>query len=104
LFVKVKYTGKKDYNKTFKNSGTRYADKSKTYTVKDLVPGTLYTFQVYGTSKCGNSTPVSYTVETKISGKRVKFKFVVLNKHASFLFLHVKCGPREVSEKEQLVR
>jgi len=66
----VKYSGKKNYNKTFASSGSRCADKSKTYTVKDLVPGTLYTFQVYGTSDCGNSSLISYNVETKIAGKR----------------------------------
>jgi len=69
LSVKVKYSGKKDYNKTFVSSGSRYADKSKTYTVKDLVPGTSYTFQVYGTSDCGNSSLINYNVETKIAGK-----------------------------------
>jgi len=63
----VKYSGKKDYNKTFLSSGSRYADKSKTYTVKDLVPGTLYTFQVYGTSDCGNSSLINHNVETKIA-------------------------------------
>jgi len=63
----VKYSGKKDYNKTFASSGTRYADKSKTYTVKDLVPGTLYTFEVYGTSDCGNTSLINYNVETKIA-------------------------------------
>ena len=78
LSVKVKYLGKKDYNKTFKISGSRYADKSKTYPVKDLVPGTLYTFQVYGTSVCGNSSLISYTVETKIAGKRVWLSFAAL--------------------------
>jgi len=74
----VKYLGKKDYNKTFKSSGSRYADKSKTYTVEDLVPGTLYTFEVYGTSDCGNTSLINYYVETKIAGKRVWLWFAVL--------------------------
>jgi len=69
LSVKVKFFGKKDYNKTFASSGSRYADKSKTFTVKDLVPGTSYTFEVYGTSDCGNSSLISYNVKTKIAGK-----------------------------------
>lgn len=69
LSVKVKFFGEKDYNKTFASIGSRYADESKTFTVKDLVPGTSYTFEVYGTSDCGNSSLIGYNVKTKMAGK-----------------------------------
>ncbi len=66
---KVKYSGIKSYDKTFTDGGVKEAGKSTRYTVTNLVPGSTYKFEVYGTSVCANSIPRYLTVETKVEGE-----------------------------------
>ncbi len=66
--VKVKYSGTKSYDNDFKDEGVEAAGKSTRYTVKDLVPGSKYKFELYGTSVCGKSTSRSVNEETKVGG------------------------------------
>ena len=63
------YTGTKSYNKTFEDTGDKNAGKLTKYEVTGLAPGSVYQFQVYGTSVCGKSLPIRLKVETKIAGK-----------------------------------
>jgi len=65
----VKYSGTKEYDKTFTDTGDKNVGKLSTYKVDGLVPGSNYQFQVYGTSVCGKSSSIEVTVETKIAGK-----------------------------------
>ena len=65
----MKYSGTKPYDQKFTHHGYRHAEKSKEYTVKHLVPGTKYTFEVYGTYTCGNSSSAVLSMETMIAGK-----------------------------------
>ena len=44
-----------------------------THTVKNLVPGTRYRFQVYGISECGTKGPTTYLdEETRLEGKEIQ--------------------------------
>ena len=65
----MKYSGTKSYDKTFKDTGVENVGKLTEYTVADLVPGSNYQFQVYGTSVCGQSSPLKLKMETEIAGK-----------------------------------
>ena len=66
---KVKYYGTKSYNKSFKHEGLEGKVKATTYSVKNLVPGSQYDFEVYATSVCGNSTSSYVEVETRMEGE-----------------------------------
>lgn len=70
-YQKVKYSGSKPYDQKFTHRGYGNATKLKAYTVKNLVPGTNYTFEVYGTSACGNSSSAFLSVETTIAGNHL---------------------------------
>jgi len=65
----LKYSGTKSYDKTFEYEDNINVGKLTEYTVTDLVPGSNYQFQVYGTSVCGKSLAIKLTVETKNTGK-----------------------------------
>ena len=67
--VKVKYSGTKSYDKKFKDEDTKGAGKTTAYTVESLVPGSKYIFELYGTSKCGESESRYVNVETKVAGE-----------------------------------
>ena len=69
--VKVKYSGTKSYDKKFKDEGVKKAEKSTKYTVTKLVPGSEYIFELYGTSKCGESASRYVNVETKVEGEHL---------------------------------
>ena len=71
LPVKVKYSGTKSYNDSFKDDGLKEAIKSTTFTVKNLMPGSQYDFEVYATSVCGKSSSAFLKVETtmRVEGK-----------------------------------
>ena len=64
----MKYSGVKSYSKSFKGEGVKKADSLTTCEVVNLVPGSKYTFEVYGTTVCGNSSSAYVLVETKIKG------------------------------------
>ena len=66
---KVKYSGTKSYDKKFKDEDTKEAGKTTAYTVESLLPGSKYTFQLYGTSVCGKSISRYATKETKVEGE-----------------------------------
>ena len=66
---KVKYSGTKSYDKGFKDEGDKDAGKSTTLKVKNLVPGSKYKFEIYGTSVCGKSKSIYVNVETKLAGE-----------------------------------
>ena len=66
----VKYTGRKAYNTSFLDSGVQDTRRGTKYTVKNLVPGTSYSLEVYGISNCGESLTISYNANTKPSGKK----------------------------------
>ena len=65
----VKYSGTKSYDKKFKDTGDTNVERLTKYTVIGLAPGSIYQFQVYGTSVCGQSFPIELKVETKIASK-----------------------------------
>ena len=70
LSVKVKYSGAKSYNESFKDDRLiKEAIKSTTYSVKNLVPGSQYEFEVYATSVCGKSSSTYVEVETGMEGE-----------------------------------
>ena len=66
---KVKYSGTKSYDNNFSHGDTEDAGESTTYRVAGLVPGSNYTFEVYGTSVCGESLSIFLKVETKMAGE-----------------------------------
>lgn len=67
--MKVKYSGTKSYNESFKDDGLKDAIKSTTYTVKNLVQGSKYDFEVYVSSICGKSSSAYLKVETTMEGE-----------------------------------
>ena len=70
LIVKVKYTGTKSYNKTFRDAEkTIKAIKATTQKVEGLIPGTTYEFRVHGTSVCGDSASRVISEMTDMMGK-----------------------------------
>ena len=66
---KVKYYGTKSYHKSFKHEGLEGIVKATTYSVKNLVPGSQYDFEVYGSSVCGLSSSIYVKVETTMEGE-----------------------------------
>ncbi|KAL9950698.1 hypothetical protein ACROYT_G043239 [Oculina patagonica] len=58
LSYTVKYSGTKPYNQSFTHEGFTQADKSTKYTVKGLMPGSIYKFEIVGNSVCGDGAPV----------------------------------------------
>ena len=66
----MKYTGTKDYNKTFK-AGEKSIERIGTTakTVTELIPGTTYVFKVYGSSSCGKSISKNISVTTHMKGE-----------------------------------
>ena len=76
LSVKVKYRGTKSYNEGFKDDGIKEAIKSTTYSVKNLVPGSQYDFEVYRSSICSKSSSVSLKVETTMQGEHSPMTFI----------------------------
>ena len=71
MLFKVKYSGTKSYNESFKDDGLKEAIKSTTYIVKNLVPGSQYDFEVYVSSVCGKSSSAYVKVETGMEGKHL---------------------------------
>ena len=69
LLFKVKYSGTKSYNESFKDDGLKEEIKSTTYSVKNLVPGSQYDFEVYVISVCGKSSSAYVEVETGMEGE-----------------------------------
>ena len=68
--MKVKYTGTKSYNKTFRDAEkTIKAIKATTQKVEGLIPGTTYEFRVHGTSVCGDSASKVVSKITDMIGK-----------------------------------
>lgn len=65
----MKYSGAKSYNNSFKDEGVKTAQNSTTCKMVDLVPGSYYTFEVYGTSVCGISLSAYINVETDLKGE-----------------------------------
>ncbi|XP_078353365.1 receptor-type tyrosine-protein phosphatase S-like isoform X3 [Oculina patagonica] len=66
LTYTVEYSGTKSYDKGFKDEDVKEAGKSTTQEVVNLVPGSKYKFEVYGTSACGRSKSSYLNVETKV--------------------------------------
>lgn len=69
--IQVKYLGSKPYNQSFIHEGIKQAHKSTTYTVKGLVPGSFYKFEVYGNSICrdGAHSHLPSGVKTEMAGE-----------------------------------
>ena len=65
----MKYSGTKSYDRSFKDEGIKEAKEIAITTVKDLVPGTRYKFELYGSSECGKSLSKYASQETKMKGK-----------------------------------
>lgn len=82
--VKVEYSGTKSYDKKFKDEGVKAAGKLTRYTVMDLVPGSKYKFEVYGTSVCGKSIPIYVNEETKVEGEHLIIYLFILFVFCSF--------------------
>ena len=71
----MKYTGRKDYNTSFFDTGERDADEGTNFVVGNLVPGTLYNFKVNGISVCGEGQPSTVDATTKMAGKQYQPQF-----------------------------
>ncbi|KAM7435782.1 Protein sidekick-1 [Porites harrisoni] len=67
LRYKVKYTGRKNYNTSFFDTGERDADEGTNLVMRNLVPGTLYNFKVNGISVCGEGQPNTVDATTKMA-------------------------------------
>ena len=65
----MKYSGRKSYDSSFTHYGIKEAKEAAMTTVKDLVPGTNYEFELYGSSQCGQSLPKYVSEETEMKGK-----------------------------------
>ena len=65
----MRYSGTKSYNSSFTDKGIKEAKEISMTTVKDLVPGTNYEFELYGSSECGKSLSKYTSEETKMKGK-----------------------------------
>ena len=65
----MKYSGTKSYYNSFKDLGVKTAQNSTTCKVVDLVPGSSYTFEVYGTSVCGKTLSTYIHIETNLKGR-----------------------------------
>ena len=67
----MKYFGTKPYNQSFRDDGVKDVGNSTTYTMKGLVPGSIYSFTIYGSSVCGVGAPKDFAdrVKTKLTGK-----------------------------------
>lgn len=76
-FIKVNYSGTKEYDEAFSDIKSKIVGKSTQYTVTDLVPGTSYKFKVYATSGCGDSSPSTSDVKTKMAGTSIFFLFTL---------------------------
>ncbi len=70
----MKYSGTKPYNQSFTHEGFKQADKSTKYTVKGLMPGSIYKFEIVGNSVCGDGAPVRLpnSVKTEMEGEQLK--------------------------------
>ena len=65
----MNYSAAKSYNNSFKDVGVKTAQNSTTCKMVHLVPGSNYTFEVYGTSVCGKSSSAYINVETNLMGE-----------------------------------
>ncbi|XP_022808475.1 receptor-type tyrosine-protein phosphatase F-like [Stylophora pistillata] len=80
----VKYSGTKSYNKTFKDNGKSLERINTTsQTVKELIPGTTYKFEVSGSSVCGVSGSRRVTVTTEVKAPEAPFPHNVSNVEVS---------------------
>ena len=68
FIIKVNYSGTKEYDEAFSDIKSKSVGKSTQYTVTGLFPGTSYKFKVYATSACGDSSPLTSDVKTKMAG------------------------------------
>ena len=71
FFLKVKYFGTKPYNGSFREEGVQDVGSSTHYTIKGLVPGSIYEFQISVSSVCGLGEPRRFPdrIETKMTGE-----------------------------------
>ena len=71
FFLKVKYLGIKPYNGSFREEGVQDVGSSTYYTMKGLVPGSIYEFQIFVSSVCGLGEPRRFPdrIETKMTGE-----------------------------------
>ena len=71
FFLKVKYLGIKPYNGSFREEGFQDVGSSTYYTMKGLVPGSIYEFQIFVSSVCGLGEPRRFPdrIETKMTGE-----------------------------------
>ncbi|PFX14395.1 Receptor-type tyrosine-protein phosphatase F [Stylophora pistillata] len=66
---RVKYLGTKPYNESFREEGFQDLGSSTSYTMKGLVPGSIYEFQIIVSSVCGLGVPKGFPdrVETEMT-------------------------------------
>ena len=83
----MNYTGTKKYDEAFSDIKSKRVGKSTQYKVTDLVPGTSYKFKVYATSACGDSSPLSSDVKTKMAGTSICFLLYILIKKINEMLL-----------------
>ena len=71
FFLEVKYLGTKPYNGSFREEGVQNVGSYTYYTIKGLVPGSIYEFQIFVNSVCGLGEPRRFPdrIETKITGE-----------------------------------
>ena len=86
----MKYTGRKDYNTSFFDTGERDVAEGTNFVVGNLVPGTLYNFKVNGISVCGEGQPNTVDATTKMVGKQLQPQF---NKSKVFRYSFLQIIP-----------
>ncbi|XP_022777753.1 uncharacterized protein LOC111319202, partial [Stylophora pistillata] len=75
ISYRVKYLGTKPYNESFREEGFQDVGSSTSYTMKGLVPGSIYEFQIIVSSVCGLGVPKGFPdrVETEMTGRHFLF-------------------------------
>ena len=71
----MEYLGTKPYNESFREEGFQDVGSSTSYTMKGLVPGSIYEFQIIVSSVCGLGVPKGFPdrVETETTGRHFLF-------------------------------
>ncbi|PFX14396.1 Receptor-type tyrosine-protein phosphatase delta [Stylophora pistillata] len=93
----VKYLGTKPYNESFREEGFQDVGSSTSYTMKGLVPGSIYKFQIIVSSVCGLGVSKGFPnrVETEMTAPMAPFLIQWTNVEVSELSVEIDLWPVE---------
>ncbi|XP_022810088.1 receptor-type tyrosine-protein phosphatase S-like [Stylophora pistillata] len=96
-YTKVKYLGTKPYNESFREEGFQDVGSSTSYTMKGLVPGSIYEFQIIVSSVCGLGVPKGFPdrVETEMTAPMAPFLIQWTNVEVFELSVEIDLWPVE---------